>query len=154
MAEAEAGGAAGADNDAAVVERELMFLNRTLEALQRKHRYPLERAEFIILRTLSEGGAATIGQLAKVLLLDDSTMTRQVAALEGKGLVKRTPNLADRRAGMLAVTPRGGALMQDMLALRRDRVGRYLADWQPSEREAFGRLLGRLNAKLVEALGE
>ena len=44
--------------------------------------------------------------------------------------------------------------MQDMLALRRARVGRYIADWRPDERETFGRLLGRLNAKLVEALGE
>ncbi len=144
----------GADDDAATVERELMFLNRTLEALQRKRRYPLERAEFLILRTLSEGGAETVGGLAKILLLDDSTMTRQVAALEGKALVTRTPNPADRRAGLIAATPQGEALMHDMLALRHERVQSYLADWQPAEREIFGRLLGRLNAKLVEALGE
>jgi DNA-binding MarR family transcriptional regulator len=104
MTKAKAGGEAQADAQAAAVEYELMFLNRALEALQRKRSYPLERAEFLILRTLSEGGAATVGGLAKALLLDDSTMTRQVAALEGKGLVKRTPNPADRRAGMLAAT--------------------------------------------------
>ena len=141
-------------SDADAVEHGLMFLGRMLEALQRKRRYPLERSQFIILRTLSEGGAATVGGLAKVLLLDDSTMTRQVAALEGKGLVQRTPNPADRRAGVIAATPQGEALMQDMLALRRERVGRYLADWEPGEREVFGRLLGRLNAKLAEALRE
>ncbi len=142
------------DAGAAAIERELMFLSRALEALQRKRRYPLERAQFIILRTLAEGGAATVGGLARVLLLDDSTMTRQVAALTARGLVKRTPNPADRRAGLIAATRRGEALMEDMLALRRERVGRYTADWKPAEREAFGRLLGRLNARLVEALGE
>jgi DNA-binding MarR family transcriptional regulator len=139
---------------AATVERELMLLNRTLEALQRKRSYPLERAEFIILRTLSEGGAATVGGLARALLLDDSTATRQVAALVGKGLVQRTPDPADRRAGLIAATPRGEMLMQEMLALRRARVGRYLADWGPGERAALGTLLGRFNARLVEALGE
>jgi len=154
MVEKNAAKADKGDGDTAAVERELMFLGRALEALQRKRRYPLERAQFIILRTLSEGGATTVGGLARVLLLDDSTMTRQVAALEGKGLVKRTPNPADRRAGSIAATARGEALMQDMLALRRERVGRYIADWRPDEREIFGRLLGRLNAELVAALGE
>lgn len=77
-----------------------------------------------------------------------------MAALEGKGLVKRAPNPADRRAGMPAATEQGEALMLEMLTLRRERVGRYIADWRPSEREAFGRLLGLFNARLVEALGE
>lgn len=72
----EGRGEAQADAQGAAVEYELMFLNRALEALQRKRSYPLERAEFLILRTLSEGGAATVGGLAKALLLDDSTMTR------------------------------------------------------------------------------
>lgn len=145
-----------ADGDEAVaaVERELMFLGRALEALQRKRRYPLERAEFLILRTLAEGGSATVGGLARVLLLDDSTMTRQIAGLEGKGLIKRTPNPADRRAGLITATAEGEGLMRDMLSLRRARVGRYIADWQPDEQTAFGHLLGRLNARLVEALGE
>ena len=119
-----------------------------------QRRYPLERAQFIILRTLSEGGAATVGGLAKILFLDNSTMTRQVATLTDKGLVKRTPNPADRRVGQIAVTGRGKALMQDMLALRSERVGRYIAGWRLNERKSFGRLLGRLNAALVAALGE
>ena len=154
MVKAGAGGEARAERDAADIERELLLLGRTLEALQRKRRYPLERAEFLILRTLAEGGAATVGGLARVLLLDDSTMTRQIATMAKKGLVSRRANPADRRAGLIAATAEGAALMEDMLALRRARVGRYLADWQPEERETFGRLLGRLNAKLADALGE
>ena len=154
MARPETGRQDGADDDAAIVERELMILDRMLEALQRKRRYPLDRAAFLILRTLSDGGSATVGGLARTLLVDDSTMTRQVAALEERGMVSRTPNPADRRAGVIAVTPKGEAQMRDMLMLRRQRVGFYLADWQADEREAFGQLLGRFNAKLVAALGE
>ncbi len=148
MAEGEA------DDGTVTVERELMFLSRALEALQRKRTYPLERAEFIILRTLTEGGGGTVGSLAKTLLLDDSTMTRQIAVLADKGLVVRRPDPADRRAGLIAATDKGEAMMQDMLALRRARVARYLADWRPAERKQFGKLLGRLNATFVAALGE
>ncbi len=154
MVKTKAGEKDRQETDAAAVERELMFLNRTLEALQRKRRYPLERAEFLILRTLGEGGAVTVGGLARVLLLDDSTMTRQIAALVRKGLVARTPNPADRRAGLIAATAKGARLMRDMLALRRERVARYIGDWRPEERESFGRLLGRFNARLVETLGD
>ncbi len=154
MVKATGGGQAHGDPDVALVERELMFLNRALEALQRKRHYPLERAEFLILRTLSEGGAMTVGGLARVLLLDDSTMTRQVATLAKKGFVQRTRDPGDRRTGLIAATAAGAGLMRDMLALRHARVERYIAEWRPAERKAFGRLLGRFNARLVEALSE
>ncbi len=53
---------------AAAVERELMFLARTLEAVQRKRAYPLERSEFIILRTLAEDGAAAMNEMLAMRL--------------------------------------------------------------------------------------
>ena len=139
---------------AATVERELTFLARTLEALQRKRAYPLERSEFLILRTLAEDGRQGVGRLAKRLLLDDSTMTRQVAALEQKGLVARATDPTDRRVGLIAATEAGAAAMNEMLATRLARVESYLADWRPAERQTFGRLLARLNAALAESLNE
>ena len=147
-------GTNSADEAAVAIERELTYLSRALEALQRKRSYPLERAAFIILRTLSEGGSQSVGRLARALLLDDSTATRQVAAMEEKGFVVKVPDPADRRAGLVSVTLAGEAAMRDMLALRQDRVSRYVGDWAPADRQAFGRLLERFNARLVEALGE
>ena len=138
----------------ATVERELMFLARTLEAVQRKRAYPLERSEFIILRALAEDGAQGVGRLAKRLLLDNSTMTRQIAALEQKGLVTRAADPSDRRVGLIAATEAGAAAMNEMLAMRLARVETYLADWRPAERQVFGRLLARLNTALAESLNE
>ena len=149
MVKKAASGSASADK----VERELMVLSRTLEALQRKRAYPLERAEFIILRTLAEAGPRSVGALAKSLLLDDSTMTRQIAGLATKKLVARKPDPTDRRAGLVVATAKGEALMRDMLATRQARVGRYIGNWPPADRTAFARLLARFNAALVEALG-
>jgi DNA-binding MarR family transcriptional regulator len=139
---------------AAEVERELTFMIRALEALQRRRNYPLERAEFLILRTLSENGPMNVGALARALLLDDSTMTRQAAALEAKGLVTREPDPADRRAGLVAATAKGEATMRTMLEMRIERVANYLASWPAADRRAVGRLLGRLNAQLAASLSE
>jgi len=147
-------GERGGERPAATVERELMFLARTLEAVQRKRAYPLERSEFIILRMLTEDGAQGVGRLAKRLLLDDSTMTRQIAALEQKGLVARSANPSDRRVGLIAATDAGAAATTEMLAMRLARVETYLADWRPAERQTFGRLLARLNAALADSLIE
>jgi len=139
---------------AAAVERELMYLARTLDAVQRKRAYPLERSEFIILRILSEDGAQGVGKLAKRLLLDDSTMTRQIAGLEQKGLVARTADPSDRRVGLTGATDAGAAAMEEMLAIRVARVETYLADWRPAERQTFARLLARLNAALADSVSE
>ena len=123
-----------------------------VEAVQRRRAYPLERAEFIILRQLAEAGPQSVGALARALLLDDSTMTRQVAALEQKGLAERRPDPTDRRAGLIAVTPPGEKAMREMRILRAARISRYVAGWTDAERRMLGTLLARLNATLIEEL--
>jgi DNA-binding MarR family transcriptional regulator len=147
-----AGRAAALSPDIAAIEHELVTLARVLEAVQRRRAYPLERAEFIILRQLAEAGPQSVGALARALLLDDSTMTRQVAALEQKGLAERRPDPTDRRAGLIAVTPPGEKAMREMRILRAARISRYVAGWTDAERRMLGTLLARLNATLIEEL--
>jgi DNA-binding MarR family transcriptional regulator len=146
------GGAARASPGVAAIEHELATLARVLEAAQRKRAYPLERAEFIILRRLVEAGPQNVGALARALLLDGSTMTRQVAVLEEKGLVERRPDPADRRAGLVAARPAGERAMAGMRDLRAARISSYVAGWTEAERRTLGRLLARLNATLTEEL--
>jgi DNA-binding MarR family transcriptional regulator len=148
----ETGGKPGVSPGTAAIEHELATLARVLEAAQRKRAYPLERAEFIILRRLAEAGPQNVGALARALLLDDSTMTRQVAALEEKKLVARRRDPADRRAGLVAVTPAGKKAMREMRDLRAARIGGYVAGWSEAERRTLGDLLARLNARLIESL--
>lgn len=145
--------ASGGD-PAAGIERELLYLGRTLEALQRKRRYPLDRSGFLILRTLSENGPTTVGHLAKALLLDNSTMTRQIAALETKRLILRAAQPGDRRSGTVAATAAGEAMMREMLALRLKRVAGYVSGWTATEQRAFASLLGRLNGAIAAALAD
>lgn len=136
------------------VERELMRFGRLIEAAQRKRSFPLDRAEFLILRTLAERGSFTVGRLARLLFVDDSTMTRQVAGLEAKGFTERRADPADRRSGIVAVTPAGEAAMRETLALRIERVRHYLGSWEPDERAAFAAGLKRLNDAVIRTLEE
>ena len=136
-----------------IAEQELVLLTRLLEAAQRRRSYPLERAHYLVLSTLDEAGPQSVGGLAGRLALDDSTMTRQVAAMERSGLLEKVPNPADGRGTLIHATPAGDAAMRSMRAMRCDRVARLLRDWPAAERCQLARLLERFNASLLDYLG-
>ena len=75
-----------------VLERELNRLARVLEATQRAFNYPLDRSQYALLRLLEAQGPMPTVALADSLLLDDSTVTRQIAAMEAADLVTRRAN--------------------------------------------------------------
>jgi DNA-binding MarR family transcriptional regulator len=56
-----------------------------------------------------ESGAA-IGQLARVLVMDRTTLTRNLRPLERAGLLRTAPSVRDRRARVIVLT-RGGERM-------------------------------------------
>lgn len=110
---------------------------------------PLERAAYTLLARIVADGPTRLSTLAGTLVLDLSTVSRQVAALEAAGLVERTADPADRRVSVIAVTETGRA------AYVRNR-GRWvavlrelLADWTPEERRDFTRLFNRLNDSIA-----
>lgn len=146
MAETEA-------SDVAVLERELVVLTRLLEAAQRRTSYPLERAHYLVLSLVEEHGAQSIGGLAARLALDDSTVTRQVAAMERAGLLEKQQNPVDRRGMMIEATERGLKEMHRMRALRLERIGRLMRRWDSAERRRFGTLLSAFNGSLLEHIG-
>ncbi|MEF2073863.1 MarR family winged helix-turn-helix transcriptional regulator [Consotaella aegiceratis] len=135
------------------LEWEMTFLGRNLEALYRKRHYPLERAHYLLLLSL-RNGPMSIGELAASLSLDHSTVTRQLAAMHRRNLVERHPNPADGRSSLIEATDEGRRLADAMQSDRIRRVEMMTADWSDADKEAFGRLLGRLNATLGARLGE
>jgi DNA-binding MarR family transcriptional regulator len=146
MAATEAG-------DIAVLERELVVLTRLLEAAQRRTAYPMERAHYLVLSLVEAHGPQSIGGLAARLALDDSTVTRQVAAMERAGLLEKQQNPIDRRGMMIEATAHGLKEMRRMRTLRLDRIGRLMRRWDSAERRRFGTLLSAFNASLLDHIG-
>jgi DNA-binding MarR family transcriptional regulator len=140
--------APGHDSDAAILERELAYLARALEAAQRKRNYPLDRAQYLLLGVLEGEGPQSIATLADRLLLDDSTVTRQIAAMEAQGLVDRRPHPKDGRSILVHATRRGLSIAGRMRELRLDRIATLFATWTGTERERLAKLLTKLNASL------
>ncbi len=107
---------------------------------------PLERAAYgVLARIVSGEPAARLSALAADLCVDLSTVSRQVAALEAAGLVRRTPDPTDRRASLIEATETGA----EVFARNREKwlgaLRGLLADWTLAERQEFARLFARLN---------
>jgi DNA-binding MarR family transcriptional regulator len=148
----EAGNQHDADATVFRLEREVTRLSRLLIAAKSRRRYKLERAHYAILCMLEDGGPQPIGKIAHFLLLDNSTATRQVAAMEKLGLVKRLAHPTDQRSSIIDMTPYGRSQMQEMQAIRHNQVSSWLAGWSGKELREFARLLHAYNEVIVERL--
>ncbi len=146
----EAAGASASE----LLEQETAFLVRALEAAQRLHKYPLERAHYLALRVIERQGPQTVASIAHHLLLDDSTVTRQVIEMEQEGLVAKRPNPADRRSALVDITARGLSEAMRMRRQRTERIDGLVCDWSARQRRDFVVLLARFNAALARRARE
>lgn len=137
------------DPGIAHIEHQVAILLRRAALANRKSG-GLDRAVYLLLRRLAEVGPAGVKTLADEFHLDISTVSRQVATMELKGLVLRIPDPSDHRACHLALTPAGQGVLTKELAARIDRYERLLAGWTAAERETFGALLSRLNQTFLD----
>src|SRR3954453_22018119 len=84
----------------------------------------LSPTEMAVLSTLARCGSASPGELAREAHVQPPSMTRIVAMLEAKGLVRREPHPDDRRQVVVSRTGQADA----MLAESRDKRNAWLAD--------------------------
>jgi DNA-binding MarR family transcriptional regulator len=143
---------AGRTPSTPLLEHELAYLVRALEAVQRKRAYPLERAQYLLLGILEREGPQAIGSLAERLFLDDSTVTRQVAAMQLQALIERDPNPKDGRSTLVRATQRGIRIAARMRDIRLGRIAVLFDDWSEAERSALASLLAKLNLSLQRSL--
>jgi DNA-binding MarR family transcriptional regulator len=130
-----------------VLELATAVLARNFELLRRRSDVykELDKSEYLLLRTLDQIGPVDISSLASAVGLDPSTAGRQVTVMQGRGLVTKIADAADRRRCIIAPTEQGLALM----ALTRQRrlavSAELLSDWTPDELRTFAELLTRHN---------
>ena len=133
------------------IETEMAVLARSLELLRRRGRIhrEMDRAGYLLLRTLEETGPLPVTQLAERVGLDASTVTRQVAALEAGGFAERGADPTDRRCCIVRPSAHGRRLMRDVQRHRRERFEDLLAGWSDADRADLARLLSRLNRSIT-----
>src|SRR3954469_18097073 len=73
----------------------------------------LSPTEMSVLGTLTRCGSATPGELARKEHMQPPSMTRIVAMLEAKGLVRRDPHPDDRRQVVVRQTEAAEAMLEE-----------------------------------------
>jgi DNA-binding MarR family transcriptional regulator len=110
----------------------------------------VERSAYNVLGRVHDEGVVRLSELAATFMLDVSTVSRQVAALQAAGLIRRAPDPSDGRAALLTVTPTGRDVLERTRAQRRQILHDVLADWPAQDVELFAGLLAKFNADLRE----
>jgi DNA-binding MarR family transcriptional regulator len=113
----------------------------------------IDRASYWTLARLAEHAPLRLSELAHVLGLDLSTVSRQVAALERHELVERTTDPSDRRAAVVDLTAEGHRALEGLRSAARARLTDVMADWSDEERAELARALTRFN-EAVERYGD
>lgn len=112
----------------------------------------LDRALFWVLVGIERLGPIGVVELAERSGRDYTTISRQIAKLEGLGLVTRQESAADRRVREAVISPTG-KVMTDRIDAARERMGQVIFnDWQTDEIDDFVRLIRKFADALEGAL--
>jgi DNA-binding MarR family transcriptional regulator len=131
--------------DGAEVQRQLTVFARRIRASSAQLHPELPFVAHSLLSHIQATGGCRSVDLVHLYRLDKSTVSRQVADLEHRGLVARFPDPAGGRGQVLRVTAQGAQLLEEAARLQRAELDRRLADWSPDDLAAFARLLRRYN---------
>lgn len=108
----------------------------------------LPRGQLHALILLSEAGEPRISELAGMLSLDESTVTRLVDKLEATGLAERRHSTSDRRATSVAITSSGRKIVACARRHQRAFMAEMLSALEPEERAELIRLTGKAAAAM------
>jgi DNA-binding MarR family transcriptional regulator len=103
----------------------------------------VESATHLLLHTVESEGPMRASALAASVHSDLSTVSRQVGALVGRGLLERRADQRDGRACVLAVTDAGRAAIAEHERGRQAFFDEVLTGWSAGELEQFGQQLER-----------
>ena len=96
------------------------------------------------LGTLMRLGPLRLGELAEHLRIAPRSATEVVDALEGRGLVERAPDPADRRATLVVPTERGREAGEAIRAARAAESESVFRELSEEDRAALARILRAL----------
>jgi len=102
----------------------------------------LRATQYSILARLKRRGPMTINALAGELVMDRTTLGRNILPLRRDGLIAVVKGSADRRSRQVRLTPAGAA-----------RVGEALVGWRQAQAR-FERTFGAARAKALRTLAQ
>jgi DNA-binding MarR family transcriptional regulator len=136
------------------VQRMVSSLLQLSDGIERARR---QRPGAGLLRTLQLLAAtepARTSDLAQELGVHQSSVTRQIQALIGQGLVQADTDRNDRRANTLTLTEDGRRELARLESVGLQRWTRFTADWDAEEVRTLERLVTKLRASIAAVNGK
>ena len=116
-----------------------------IDALDRElSKFDISAPQLIVLASVANKEADSASALCKSISYDPGAMTRMIDRLQEKGLIRRTPNLEDRRATNLELTAAGRALYPQLLAAKETVQAQFLRGFSENEVHVLDGLLNRM----------
>lgn len=109
----------------------------------------LSDIQLAALAALARHESMTPGELADHEKVQPPSMTRVIAVLEERGLVRREPHATDRRQVILTVTNEGRDLVQRVRRRREAWLAQRLQELTPNERQTL-----RAAAPILEKISQ
>jgi MarR family transcriptional regulator, 2-MHQ and catechol-resistance regulon repressor len=103
-----------------------------------------------LLWPLIEDGPMMMSALRDELGVTATNITALVDVLEKDGMVTRTPHPTDRRATMIAITPRAEKFLTEHCGEFRDRVADIFSGFSQAEQERFLGFLEKMRKSLID----
>ena len=96
-----------------------------------------------LVRRLSKTQEVTVGALAEQMRLDHSRVSRVVAELVKRGVLRREASQEDARRTLVVLTEDGIAWLERMNEVKHEVIGQILSDWSAEDLEVFATLYDR-----------
>lgn len=120
--------------------------NASLRAEMAKLGLTIPKMRALAILSVSDG--MVINRLAVYAVVEQSTLSRALDALEAEGLVRRASDPDDNRATRVWITPEGRAAFETLWPTMRKSYERMFANIDPAERAAFVGTLHKVLANI------
>ena len=103
-----------------------------------------------LVRRLSRVQEVTVGALAEQMRLDHSRVSRVVADLVKRGVLRREASQEDARRTLVALTDEGVAWLDRLNEVKHYVIGQILSDWSHEDLDLFAGLYERFVEKFEQ----
>ena len=122
----------------------LLAMFRTVLLMRsRGPREIVDLAAMFVLKSVADNPGVRVSELADLVALDASTLSRLTRNLEQLGYLTRSPDPRDGRAARWHISDRGDAEMRHALHLRAAMIAQVLEGWPATARARFAELSER-----------
>ena len=124
----------------------LVAVNDRVGSIKFKETHGLSLNEWRVLGLTSAMSPATISAIRKVLVMDKGQLSRVVARLTDKGMIRSRPASDDARSVELVLTEKGEVLHAEVLKFTAERNDKVVEGLTPEECCEFLRILQKITA--------